>query len=150
MYNIIRESRYIYRVTGVCLSRQMLGMSEISALFCFGLVFVFFKVTESPGDEVTLRGDFRTRKSPRSSAGLLPYVCTRCSAAQFALHILLSLETPRTKTKPCDPLSVLWSLKSQWFLTAGVLQLRAKYDFRGNSTSSLEKKAKQPLPLPPP
>lgn len=114
-------------------------------LHCF-VLFFFFLVAESPGDEVTLRGDFRTRKSPRSSAGLLPYVYTRCSAARFALHILLSLETPGTKTKPCDPPSLSWSWRSQWFLTAGMLQLRSKYGFRGNSTSSLERKAKQPPP----
>lgn len=84
-----RDSRCIYTVTNVCLSQQMLGMSQIPLLLLFYCFFFFFNVAESHGDEVTLRGDFRTRKLPRSSSGLLPYVYTRCFAAQFALYVLL-------------------------------------------------------------
>lgn len=49
----------------------------------------------------------------------------------------LSLEIPATTIKQSVSLSLLWSLKSYRFLIAGVLQLRSKYGFRGNSTSSL-------------
>lgn len=40
-----REGRCIYRVTNACLSQQMLGMSEISSLFCFGFFFFSCRVS---------------------------------------------------------------------------------------------------------
>lgn len=92
---------------------------------------------EPRGDEVTLRGDFRTGNHLKA---LLDFCLM--SAAGVSQHCLLytyfsSLEIPTSKTNHDFLLSLLQSLKSYLFLIAGALQLGSKYGFRGNSISSL-------------
>lgn len=121
-------------------------------LHCFALLcFVFF---------LSHRVSWRWSHSQRwlQDTEITPKLCWNfalCLYQVFCSTVCFTHTSASwTKTKPCDPLSLLWSIKSQWFLTAGVLQLGSKYGFRGNSTSSLDKKKKQqnkqPLPLPPP
>lgn len=59
------------------------------------------------------------------------------SQHSFLYTYFLCLEILGTKIKQGVPLSFPRSLKLYRFCIAGVLQLRSKYGFRGNATSSL-------------
>lgn len=137
-----RESKCIYTVTNVCLSRQMLGMSQIPLLFLFCF---FLSRRVSRGWSHSQRWLWDTEITSK-----LSWTFALCLYQVFCSTLLytyfLSLEIPGTKIKQGVPFSLLRLLKLCRFLIADVLQLSSKYGFRGNSTSSLYKKSQKTLP----